>query len=417
MNSLMERISTGLEKYLVPIMNKMNNNRYLTAIKDALISTMALTILGSFCLLIAYFPFPQSYVSFMEAHPDLVNIICIPFNLTVGIISLYVAFGIGYNLAKAYDLDKLIGGGSAVFTFLIMAGGIDGGYLGATGMFTAIIAGILAVEILRLCLKKNIGFKLPKTVPGNIASGFEALVPNCITAALVIVLVYVIGFDVNNILAMVLTPIITAAGNSLVTALLYVILATLMWFAGIHPQILATLLTPAWEIMAVSNMEAFAAGAAIPYIFCKPFFFTFVFIGGQCGTLMLNLIMLRSKSRTHRDLAKLALPAGIFNINEPMLFGLPIVLNATLIIPALLGQVLTVFTTWGAFATGLVPGMGNPNAAIWDMPGLIAGGLCTASWQGVVLVAVNMLLQGILYIPFYRIVEKQMLEQEKGVVA
>ncbi len=417
MNDLMNKLAAAMEKYLAPVMSKMASNRYFSAIRDALAATTGLTVFGSLCLLVATFPFPQAYVDWRTANPDIINAIRVPFAMTVSIISIYVAFGIGYYLSKHYGLNTLTGGVGALFTFLIMAKGLDGGSLGAAGMFTAILAGILSVEISRLCIEKNIVIKLPEQVPPNIAGGFTALIPNVLTGILVVIIVYFLGFDVNAILTNVLTPLVTAGGDSVITALIYVIGATLFWFGGLHPSILATILTPAWTLMAEENMAALAAGTAIPHIFVRPFFFTFIFIGGQCGTLMLNLVMFRSKSKTHRDLAKLALPAGIFNINEPILFGLPIVLNPVLIVPALIGQVICVFTTWFAFGTGLVPGMGNPTAALWNLPVPLAAFLCTNSWQAIVLTVVNMIIQGIIYIPFYRIAEKQMVEIETGEAA
>lgn len=417
MTSFMEKLAASMEKYLAPVMSKMANNRYFSSIRDALTATMGLTVFGSLCLLVATFPFPQSYVDWRAANPEIISIIRVPFSLTVSIISVYVAFGIGYNLSKHYKMDTHIGGISALFTFLIMAKGLDGGSLGAAGMFTAILAGIISTEIARFCIEKNVVIKLPDQVPPNIAGGFTALIPNVLTGTLVVIVVYILGFDINAILTNVLTPLVTAGGDSVFTALVYVIGATLFWFGGLHPSILATILTPAWTIMAEENMLALSAQAEIPHIFVRPFFFAFIFIGGQCGTLMLNLLMFRSKSKTHRDLAKLALPAGLFNINEPMLFGLPIVLNPLLIIPALIGQTLSIFTTWGAFATRLVPGMGNPNAALWNLPAVIAAFVATNSWKAVVLVIVNMLIQGIIYIPFYKIAEKQMVDQEKGILS
>lgn len=415
MNNIMEKLASVMEQKLAPIMSKMATNRYFSTIRDSLVATMGLTVFGSLCLLVATFPFPQAYVDWRAANPEIVNIIRVPFSLTVSIISVYVAFGIGYNLSRHYKLDSFIGGISALFTFLVMAKGLDGGSLGASGMFTAILAGILSTEISRLCVEKNIVIKLPDQVPPNIAGGFTALIPNVLTGILVVVVVYILGFDINAILTNVLTPLVTAGGDSIITAFIYVIGATLFWFGGLHPSILATILTPAWTIMAEENMMAMSAGQAIPHIFTRPFFFAFVFIGGQCGTLMLNLLMFRSKSKTHKDLARLALPAGIFNINEPMLFGLPIVLNPLLIVPALIGQCICVLTTWFAFATHLVPGMGNPNAAVWNLPAVVAAFVATNSWQAVVLVLVNMVIQGLVYYPFYKIAEKQMVEQETGI--
>lgn len=414
----MEKLTALIEKYLMPITMKMSANRYIITIRDSLIATMPLTIFGSLCLMAATLPIP-AWKEFMALNPELNTIIRIPFNMSVSIISLYVAFGVGYNLAKQYDLgsEGLVAGVSSLFVFMIMVGGPSSAYLGAQGMFTAIIAGVLNVEIINFCIKKGIVIKLPEQVPPNIAGSFKSLVPIVISTVFTVVLVHVIGFDVNAILATIITPIVTAAGDTLVCAILYVVLATIMWFGGIHPQILATLLTPGWTIMAAANAEAFAAGATAQYIFVKPFFFTFIFIGGQCGTLILNLIMLKSKSKTHRALARMALPAGLFNINEPMLFGLPIVLNATLIVPALIAQFICIFTTYFAFASGLVPPMVAPDAAVWNIPALLGAYLCTNSWRAIVLVIVNMVIQGLVYLPFYRVAEREMVAQEMGEVA
>lgn len=411
MNSIMEKLTASIEKYLMPITMKMSGNRYVQAIRDGFIATMPLTIFGSLCLAIATLPI-EPWKSFIAANPDINTIIRIPFSMSVSILSLYVSYSIGSNLAKHYDLDQTVAGVSSLFIFLIMVGGVGSSYLGATGLFTAMIASIFNVEVMNFCVKKGFVIKLPKQVPPNIAGSFTGLIPIVITTVLTIVLVHGLKFDVNAILATIITPIVTAAGDSLLMALLYAVLATLMWFGGLHPQILATLLTPGWTIMAAANAEALAAGVAPEYIFCRPFFFAFVFIGGQCGTLMLNLVMLNSKSKTHRSLARMALPAGIFNINEPILFGLPIVLNATLIVPALIGQIVTVFTTYFAFASGLVPLMTAAEAAVWNIPAPIAAFLATNSWTAVVLVIVNMVIQGLIYIPFYKAEEARMVAIE-----
>lgn len=411
MNAIMDKITIWIEKYLMPITAKMATNRYIMAVRDGLIATMALNIFGSLCLAVATLPI-QPWKDFLAVYPQINTMLRLPFNMSVSIISVYVAFAVGYNLAKSYDLDKLSAGVSSLFIFMIMVGGPSSSNLGATGMFTALLAGIFNVEIMRICVEKDIVIKLPKQVPPNIAGSFVSLIPTVISAALMIIIVYVIGFDVNAILATVVTPIVTAAGDTIWCALLYAILATLMWFAGLHPQVISTLLTPGWTIMHAANAEALLAGTAPQYIFCKPFFFAFVFIGGQCGTLMLNLVMLNSKSKTHRALARMALPAGIFNINEPILFGLPIVLNATLIVPALIGQVVCVFTTYFAFSSGLVPLMTAADAAVWNIPAPLAAFLATNSISAVVLVIVNMVIQGLIYLPFYKVVERDMVAME-----
>lgn len=409
---MMEKLSEFLTEHLTPIAAKLGGNRYLSAIRDGMMGTVGFTIIGSICLLIATFPFPQSYVEWMAAHPVIQNSLFIPYSLTVGIISLYISFGIGYALGKSYKMNELICGCSSVFSFLVLAGGVNG-TLGAEGMLSAIISAIVATEIYRICVQKKITIKLPDQVPPAIAGGFTALIPAAITTFLLLVVTQFLGFDINGILSTILAPLFSSAQDTVFMALAYVILATLMWFCGIHPSVLVTLM-PGLAIISAENTTAYASGLAIPHIFVNPFYFMFVFIGGQCGTLALNAIMLRAKSKTYRELGKMAFPTSLFNINEPLLFGIPIVYNTTLIIPALIGQILSVFTAYFAFKTGLVPGIGLPDAALWNLPAIIGGTLCTVSWRGGALVVFNAIMQGLIYYPFFKIVDKEMAEKENA---
>ena len=412
-SSFMDKLTSWLTTYLVPVATKMGNNRYLMAIRDGMIGTMGFTIIGSVFLLLATLPFPAVYVEWLANHPDLLNAMYIPYGLTVGIISIYISFGIGYSLAKTYDLNPLIGGSSAMFSFLTLAGGTSGS-VDSSGMITAIFAAIVSVEILNFCIKRNLTIKLPEQVPPSISGSFTAIVPAAITIILLLVLKYGLGFDINSFFTTILTPIFTGAQDSLFMAIMFVTFATLFWFCGIHPMCFEGLMTASLAILAAENTAAYAAGQAVPHIFVEPFYFTFVFIGGQCGTLALNFMMLKSRSKTLKKLGGLALPPSLFNINEPILFGLPMVYNVIMIIPALIGQLICVFTTYIAFKSGIVAMIGLPSAALWNLPAPIAAFLCTADWKAVILVFVNILIEFIVYLPFFKVYEKQMVDQENA---
>ena len=149
----MNKLSAMLDAKLVPIMSKVSNQRHLSAIRDGLVATIPLTIIGAIFLLIATFPFPQAYVDFMANNPALTNALMIPFTLTIGLLSIYVSFSIGYQLAKTYHISPLIGGIAATLCFLTTIGvtSIEDGsyinkaYLGGEGMFSAIITSVFAV--------------------------------------------------------------------------------------------------------------------------------------------------------------------------------------------------------------------------------------------------------------------------------
>lgn len=418
----MNKLTQVLEATLIPVMNKISNQRHLAAVRDGLIATIPLTIIGAIFLLIPTFPWPQSYVEFMGNNPKIVSVLMIPFQLTLGLLSVYVAFGIGNKLAKSYGYDGLSGGISATLTFFTTIGFttleegsfLSTAYLGGEGMFTAIISAFFAVEIIHLCDKLNWKIKLPDSVPPNVGSSFDSLIPITISVSLMAVIVHWFGFDINQLISTLITPLLGASSDSIFLPLIYVTLTALMWFVGMHPAILAAVVTPIWMVNATANMDAVVAGTTIPHIGVQPFIFTFLWIGGGGGTLALCLYMCFSKSKSLKSLGRLSIVPSLFNINEPILFGVPIVLNPILIIPFLLGPIICTIITYIGFTSGLVQGMGYPLAAAWNFPAFIAAPLCTAHWSGAVLVVVNFIVYCLIYYPFFKVFEKRTLEEERG---
>ena len=205
----MNKLSAMLDAKLVPIMSKVSNQRHLSAIRDGLVATIPLTIIGAIFLLIATFPFPQAYVDFMANNPTLTNALMIPFTLTIGLLSIYVSFSIGYQLAKTYHISPLIGGIAATLCFLTTIGvtSIEDGsyinkaYLGGEGMFSAIMTSVFAVEVMRFCDKHNLRIKMPDSIPQNIGSSFDALIPITISVSVVTIIVHLLGFDINTVIA------------------------------------------------------------------------------------------------------------------------------------------------------------------------------------------------------------------------
>ena len=411
-----------IEEKMLPVMNKISTQRHLAAIRDGLIATIPLTVIGAIFLLIPFIPWPQAYVDFMGKNPELVGKLLIPFNMSLSLLAIYAAFGIGLRLAKSYELNGLAGGLSAMFAFALTIGptATESGtvfsmaYLGGEGMFTAIITSILAVEVMHFCKKKNIVIRMPKQVPPNVGSSFESLIPVFITTVIVWGIVHLLGFDINGLIAGLITPIFKVSANSIVAPLLYVTLTALMWIFGMHPAVLSAIMSPIWLVNAEANMVAAAAGQAIPNIGVQPFIFTFLWIGGGGGTLALCIFMCFSKSKQLKSLGRLSVIPSIFNINEPILFGLPIVLNPILAIPFILGPVVCTIITYFAFSTGLVPGMGAPTAAVWTLPSLFAGVIATSSARAAILVIVNFVVYGVIYYPFFKMYERKMMKQEQA---
>lgn len=279
-------------------------------------------------------------------------------------------------------------------------------------MFASILTAILAVECMRLCKKYNIGFKLPEQVPTNVSSSFEVIIPVFFSMTIVWIIVHLIGFDINTLIASLITPLLSVSSNSLAAPLVYVGLTCIMWLFGIHPQILATVMLPIWLVNSEANMAAAQAGQAIPNLGVQPFIFTFLWIGGGGGTLALCAMMCFSKSKFLKQLGRLSFIPGVFNINEPLLFGLPIVLNPALAIPFVVAPIVTTFVTYFAFVSNLVPGMAYPLAAVWTVPSIFSAVIATASIRGAVLVVVNFLIYLGIYYPFFKAYERKLVLEE-----
>ncbi|SKA09337.1 PTS system, cellobiose-specific IIC component [Pilibacter termitis] len=411
-----------VEHTLMAPMMKLSNQKHLGAVRDGLIATIPITVIGSLFLLIPYIPIAP-YANFMNEHPDLVAKLILPFQMSMGVLSFYVAFGIGSRLAQGYGLDGLSGGVSALFAFLTTlqfttikeTSYLATRYLGGEGMFSAILCAILAVEVMRLCKKYNIGIKLPEQVPSNVSSSFEVIVPVFFSMTIVWIVVHLLGFDINKLIADLITPLLSVSSNSLAAPLIYVLLTCVMWLFGIHPQILATIMLPIWLVNSEANMAAAKAGEIIPNIGVQPFIFTFLWIGGGGGTLALCAMMCFSKSKFLKKLGRLSIIPGVFNINEPLLFGVPIVLNPILALPFLVAPIVCTFVTYFAFVSGIVPGMGYPLAAVWTVPSIFSAVIATTSIRSAVLVVVNFVIYFVIYYPFFKTFEKKQLLEEGSV--
>ncbi|EHG29452.1 PTS sugar transporter subunit IIC [Enterococcus saccharolyticus] len=420
-----------IEQKLMPVANKVGMQRHMEAIRKGIIATLPLTIVGSFFTILLNFPI-ESVAAFIEPYREVLDI---PFRYTVGLLALYATFGIASSLAKSYKLDSLTAGILATMSFLITAappirvlesveGVIDAGRfinfanLGSGSLFGAIVTAILSVEIYRFFIVKNITIKMPDGVPPEVTNSFMALIPGGAILVLFWVIRHIIGFDINGFLSNLLMPLKDVlAGNSLFGGLLTVFLICFFWVLGIHgPAIMGPVIRPFWDISIAENMEVFqSTGNAheLPNIFTEQFLQWFVWIGGAGTTLALVVLFLFSKSNYLKQLGRLSILPGIFNINEPVIFGAPIVMNPILGIPFLVAPLITTTISYFATTTGIVPMMAARLG--FAIPAPIAAWMST-NWSVAagILVVVNFLITLAIYYPFFKVFEKQQLEREEG---
>lgn len=426
----MEKFLKWLEKKFMPPMTKLSEQRHLKAVRDGVISTLPLIIVGSFFIIIAQPPIE----SLAEMVSPYVADIMIPFRITVGLMSIYAAYGMGYSLARSYKLDGVSGGVLSLATFLMLnvplnvdeilaeAGGDPIGFvlpmanLGGAGMFTAILSMILAVEVLRFMKNKKITIRMPEQVPDSVARSFESLFPAAFLITMTWIVRVMLGFDINAFIMGIFQPLIDISGNNYFGVIIPVLLITLLWSAGIHGMsVIGSVLRPAWLVMLDANIEAAGSGQSmnnLPYIAPEPFYQWLIWIGGAGATIALSILFLTSKSTYLKQVGKFTIIPSIFNINEPLIFGAPIVMNPILAIPFIVAPLVMTTVSYFAVSIGLVNGF--TVLAPWTLPAPIGAWMATGGSLGaVLLVLINIAIALLIYYPFFKMYEKKMVAEEQ----
>ncbi len=294
------------------------------------------------------------------------------------------------------------------------------GNLSASGLFLGMMSAVFAVEIIRWVLARGWKLSMPDSVPSNVAKSFDALIPG-----LFVILIF-------NILRMVfaLTPYetaqsfifeiiqapLTSLGATLPATVLVLILETLLFSFGLHgPNILGAVMQPIWLTLTAENAEAYAAGLELPNIVNYQFYANFIKIGGAGSTLGLALLCLFvARSTQFKTLGRLAIGPGLFNINEPLIFGMPIVLNPILMIPFILTPVILAILTYIVMSIGLVP-LANGVNIPWTTPPVFSGFLISG-WRGAVWQIIETVISAAVFYPFFKIEDNKAYSIEIGEV-
>ena len=413
----MDKIGQWIERKIAPPLVKMGNQRHFAAIRAALIRTIPLIIVGSIPLILTNLPV-ESWAEAMAPVNEKLNVL---YSMTFGFTTLWLAISLGSELAKLYEeQDPTMVSIITVCSYLITVEPIDleTGMLGTTGlsakgMFSLFIVAIIVVEFMHFAYKHKIIIRLPKTVPANISQSFASLLPMGILFVFFWVVRVVLNFDVNAVINAIISPLLSAS-DTWYAAFICVLFLQLLWFVGIHGGSFTV-----WGVMypfllanIADNATAAAASQAIPHIITEPFFYSWTMIGGVGITLPLVIIWLRSKSATLREVSRVSLIPGIFCINEPVMFGTPIVLNPLMFLPFVFGTSL-LGTMYGYILTKI----GWISPAIiqvpWTTPPLLQPYLSTGGdWRNVVAQAVLIAIMFVIWYPFAKIWEKRMVEME-----
>lgn len=452
--NFMEKFNELANRTLVPIANKLGNQRHLAAIRDGMVVAIPLSILGGVCLIISTPPFKPDTLPNWGFISDLLlgwynwaqankAMLQLPYNMTMALMGLFVAFAIAYHLAKRYKMPTLntaivstavffivtspavsavptsaISEGSNMTDLLGMAGNyIPMTFLDAKGIFTAIIVAIGCVEIMHFMLAKNIRFKMPEGVPPAISSSFDAIMPLFVC----VITFYAISLFIQNVSgellpSMIMTLLAPAISglDSLLGICLITIIAQTFWFFGLHgASITQPIRLPFMQMYLVANIIAFTAGEPIAHFFTQPFWSYVITLGGGGATLGLCILLLRSKSVELKTLGKLSIGPAIFNINEPIIFGLPMVLNPLMMIPFIFVPVINSIIAYACMAFQIV-GKGVIETP-WTTPAPLGAALGCMDFRAAIMVIGLIVLDMCLYYPFFKLLEKQKLSEESGV--
>ena len=424
----MDKFLEFLEGKLGPIAYKLNANRYLSAIKEGFFGAMSLLIIGSMFLLVANLPIP-GYADFMAGvfGADWTQFFMVPFDMTMNIMTIFVMIGLAKDLCKTYGIDDVAGIIYALVGFLILtpsilstdnAAGIPMGNLSASGLFLGMMSTVLAVEIVRFVLGRGWTIKMPDSVPANVARSFDALIPGLFVILVFDILKLIFAmtsFETAQafIFGIIQAPL-TSIGATLPATILVVILETLLFSFGLHgPNILGAVMNPIWLTLTAENASAYAAGEVLPNIVNAQFYANFIKIGGAGATFGLALLCLFvAKSSQFKTLGKLAIGPAIFNINEPLIFGMPIVLNPILMIPFIVSPVVMTTLTYILMNIGLIPLTNGVNIP-WTTPPIISGFLISG-WQGAVWQVIEMGLSALIFYPFFKLEDNKAYQIEMG---
>lgn len=465
----MNAIIAWMEKHFLPIAAKIGGQKHLVALRDAFIGMIPATMAGSVAVMINAIirDLPPQFFETYDGNSipiirDIIAINGFVWNGTLAIAGLLFVFSWGFNLARAYNVNELSGG--IVSTAATIAG-IKFSYAGTiTGLeldpatvdainqagwsatstditasawgwlplnnldanlfFTAMIIGFVATMIYIKLMQKDITIKLPESVPPAVSRAFASIIPA--TAALYVVALFYYIFSklipdmtfLEWIQQTIARPLL-GLSQGYFAVFISALLVQLFWFFGIHgPNVLAPVLEGVFGVAQLTNVNLFQQGGVElvlqeGYKWVRGSFDAYGWYGGSGGTIVLILaILLFSKRQDYKTVAKLSIGPGIFNINEPILFGLPIVLNPIMFIPFLLAPVVSISIGYFATVLGWVAPVSQQVA--WVTPPLLLSFLATgADWRAPIVTLIGMIVAFLIWIPFVVMANKLLPSSEE----
>ncbi len=410
-----------IEQRLTPFANMLTRNHHITAMRDSFALAMPFVIVGSLMVPLIFPPFSINIDGRFGTWYLLFRPILMPiFELTLGLISLIIAFGASASLAKQYRLPERLAGLTGCLAFLMFIGFKEGSapniFLSGMGMFTALFSSFYSIEIIKFFYKKGWCIRLPQEVPLMTRNSFQLLVPLLVIMLSISVMNTLLQFSTGmmlpNLISEALRPLIIAS-DTLTAILISLLICQLLWFVGIHGALIVTgIMNPFWMANLSVNQAAMAASQAIPHIYVQGFWDHYLLIGGVGSTLPLALLLMRSKAVHLRTIGRMGIVPGMFNINEPILFGAPIIMNPLFLLPFIGVPMINACIAWYLTHLGVLD---RAVAMLpWSMPSpLGAAWAANGSWKNMCMCLFAIFNSWMLYRPFFCVYEKQLTDLER----
>lgn len=436
MDAMMER----LQNFLLPLSDKLNRSKLLRGISGGFSAMLPIVMTGAIFSLLNSLGI-QPYQDFITAI-GLKPLLAIPGSYTTDMISIYAVFLIAKAEAEAIGIEsrKAISSGliALLFFLLLIPLGVTGTdadtgvsvtvpgalptmFLGSVGLFTAMIVGLAIPYLHNIFIKNNITIKMPDTVPPMISESFGAMIPAICISALAVAVRFAFSFTAAGTFTMfiynLLKAPLTSMAASPLTFIVLLLICNVLWTFGIHGGMVATsIMSVLYTTLTNENLAAYNAGAALPNIIIQPAWFVIGNIGGSgCAMGLVFCLLLFARSQRYKALGKIAIPSGLCGISEPMVFGVPLVLNPVTMIPMLLAPICTFLLGYAAMAIGLVPFM-NGVGVNTGTPVLLSAFMAYGDIRGVILQAVLVAVSTCVWLPFFKILDNQALKEEAGEV-
>ena len=434
----MEKFMKWMEEKFVPVAAKISSQRHLVAIRDSFISILPITMVGSVAVLlnVIFRDLPNNYgfPGFAEFMAPVISINGVVWFASIAILSLVFVISLGYNIAKSYNVNALAGALVAFASFIAFLpqeasfdttineatvhvtqwGYINLDYLGAKGLFPAMIIGIVAVVIYAKLMLKDITIKLPDSVPPAVNKAFVSIIPGIVAIYVAAIISFLVvkltGSSLNDLITQYIQTPLLGLSQGAFSVVLLSFLVQLFWFFGLHGHnVLGPILDGIYQPALIANIDHISKGGTVdtlPYIWTRGSFDAYLQLGGSGMTMALIIaILLFSKREDSRAVAKLGTPMGIFNINEPMIFGMPIVLNPLYLIPFLLAPTVGAIVAYVATVLGIVPPVYV--AVPWVLPtGLYAFFATGGSIMAALIALLNLFIAFVIWTPFVLIANK-----------